>query len=154
TPQSTAQLRGLAGTVLADGSVQLYATEFDNVAGNNSYVFSWNDNTGGVLRVQSANISGTTATITLKEALPAAVPGTTTGLSVNSVGSGRGTFPTAGGFNGVWNATVSADGLSFTYTDNNAGVTSLGTSVGNGTVGQWLNTGSVGGALDPQPVPA
>src|SRR5262249_15533610 len=40
TPQSSAQLRGLAGTVLADGSVKLYASEFDNVAGNNSYILS------------------------------------------------------------------------------------------------------------------
>src|SRR5262249_42642693 len=31
TPQSSAQLRGLAGSVLGNGSVQLYATEFDNV---------------------------------------------------------------------------------------------------------------------------
>src|SRR5262249_35549996 len=66
-----------------------------------------------------------------------------------------GTFPTAGGYNGVWNATVSADGLSFTYTDNNPGLGNLsGSAVGNGTVGQWLNTGAVGGALDPQPTPA
>src|SRR5262249_16185729 len=129
-------------------------TEFDNIAGNNSYVFSWNDNTGGVSRVASANISGSTATITLTDALPAAIRGTTTWLSVNSVGTGSGTFPTAGGFNGVWNATVSADGLSFTYTDSNSGVTSLGTAVGNGTVGQWLNTGSVGSAIDPYPAPA
>src|SRR5262249_52604400 len=36
-----AQLRGLAGTVrydLAGSPVQLYANEFDNVAGNNSYI--------------------------------------------------------------------------------------------------------------------
>src|SRR5262249_54730015 len=60
TPQNSAQLRGLAGTVLANSSVQLYASEFDNVAGNNSYVLGWNDATGGVFRVQSASISGTT----------------------------------------------------------------------------------------------
>jgi hypothetical protein len=159
-PQNTAQLRGMAGTVLSDGSVQLYASEFDNVAGNNSYIFGWNDLTDGglggsnankgVSRVASATHSGNTATITLTDALPVSLRGTTTWLSVNSVGSGTGTFPTSGGFNGVWNATISADGLSFTFTDNNA----LTDVSGSGVVGVWLNTGSVGGALDPQPVPA
>jgi hypothetical protein len=164
TPQNSAQLRGLAGTVLADGSVQLYATEFDNVAGNNSYLFAWNDATDGSLtgpnankgveRVSSATHSGTTATITLTDALPISLRGTTTWLSVSSVGSGSGTFPTAGGFNGVWHATISSDGLSFTYTDNNSLTDVSGSAVGNGTVGQWLNTGAVGGILDPQPTPA
>src|SRR5262249_19722325 len=150
TPQNSAQLRGLSGTVLANGSVQLYASEFDNVAGNNSYILGWNDATPGVLRVASATHSGTTATINLTDPLPSALWGTPTWLSVNSVGSGSGTFPTAGGFNGVWNATINSNGTSFTYTDGNA----LTDVSGSGMVGKWLNTGSIGGALDPQPVPA
>jgi hypothetical protein len=147
-----AQLRGLAGTVLADGTVQLFGTEFDNVAGNNSYVFGWHDTTVGALRVSSATITGTTATVNLTDPLPSSLFNTTTWLAVNSVGSGGGNFATNGGFNGVWNVTVNANGTSFTYTDNNSGVTNV---TGSGVVGQWLNTGAVGNATnDPYPQPA
>jgi hypothetical protein len=219
TPQNSAQLRGLAGTVLTDGTVQLYATEFDNVAGNNSYVLSFHDNSPGVLRIASASHASTTATITTTDTLPlsytpapitaatwasgtatitaanhfyvgetvtvnncdvggfngtftvlsasstqftyslAADPGGsgTTGTanpwaSVDNVGSGSGTFPTDGGFNGVWMVT-SVTSNSFSYTDSNP-LTDVPTASALAVTDLWLNSGATGGALDPQPVPS
>jgi hypothetical protein len=137
TPQTTAQLRGLAGTVLyaSNSNVQLYATEFDNVAGNNSYLLSFLDNTPGILRIASASESGSTATITTQDTLPSSF---TVGASVtvNSVGTGTGTFPTAGGFNGVWTIT-GVSGNSFTYTDSNA--SNLATVTGSGVTDLFLS---------------
>jgi hypothetical protein len=147
-----AQLRGLTGTVLTDGSVQLYSTEFDNVAANNSYLFGWNDPAATNLnRVSNATFGGGTATVTLTDALAPSLRGTTTWLSVNSIGTGGGNFVTNGGFNGVWDATVSADGTQITYADPN----SPANVSGSGMVGVWLNTGSIGDPTnDPYPQPA
>jgi hypothetical protein len=76
TPYGTAgagtssNLRGITGSVDSStpGLVHLYVTEFDNVAGNNSYLLQFDDNTAtaGALPVQitSASESGTTVTFT------------------------------------------------------------------------------------------
>jgi hypothetical protein len=146
TPQTTAQLRGLAGTVLANGTAQLYASEFDNVAGNNSYILGWNDNTPGVIRIASATHTGTTATITTQDALPSSYT-VGTWVSVNSVGT---TPATAGGFNGVWQITA-VSGNTFSYTDGN---TLVDVTTPQGVTDLWLNSGSVGGTTDPYPAPA
>jgi hypothetical protein len=134
TPQPTAQLRGLAGTVLyaSNNSVQLYASEFDNVAGNNSYILGFLDNTPGVLTVTQASESGTTATITARELVSGTIPsGFSNGASVtiNNVSSGTGTTATTGGYNGVFTIsgtpTDNGDGtFSFSYT---AATSGLGT---------------------------
>jgi hypothetical protein len=149
-PQSTAQLRGLTGTVLAGGSVQLYASEFDNVAGNNSYILGWTDSTPGALKVLSATHSGNTATVKLS-ALPASYT-VGTWVSVNQVGSGSGVFADTGGFNGVYQITaIDTVNNTFSYTDNN---TLTDVTTPQGATDLWLNSGSIGGASDHYPTPS
>src|SRR5262249_8631106 len=62
-PQTTAQLRGLAGTVISPTETDLYVTEFDNVGGNISYLLKLTDAGNGV-NIASASEGGTTVTIT------------------------------------------------------------------------------------------
>ena len=137
TPQPTAQLRGLAGTVLysSNGTVQLYASEFDNVAGNNSYILSFTDNTPGIFQIASASESGSTATITTVGTLPSGFTNGST-VTINSVGTGTGNFATAGGYNGVWTiGNLGTDGSghsTFTFTDTNA--SNLATVTGSGVL--------------------
>jgi hypothetical protein len=114
-PQPTAQLRGLTGTVISPTETDLYVTQFDNVAGNNSYVLSFTD-TGTGVSIASASESGSTATITT------ATPNTfTTGQTVviDGVGASTGTGALTSGYNGTWTITV-IDSTHFTYTDTNA----------------------------------
>src|SRR6516165_1523614 len=62
-PQPTAQLRGLAGTVISPTETDLYVTEFDNVADNRSFILKFTDRGTGV-NIASASESGNTVTIT------------------------------------------------------------------------------------------
>jgi hypothetical protein len=115
TPQATAQLRGLAGTVISSTETDLYVTEFDNVAGNNSYILKFTD-TGLGVDVASASESGNTVTITT------AIPNQfTTGQTVviDGVGASTGVGALTSGYNGSWTVTV-IDSTHFTYTDTNA----------------------------------
>jgi hypothetical protein len=155
TPQTTAQLRGVTGTVLAGGNVQLYASEFDNVAGNNSYILSFLDNSPGVTPIASATEVGTTVTLTLPVGinLPASYT-TNAWVSVNKVGTSTGAGADVGGYNGVWQITATGGsagtGFTFSYTDTTSGLT----NASGGVTDNWLNSGSVGGSSDPYPVPA
>jgi hypothetical protein len=159
-----AQLRGLAGTVLPNGNVQLFASEFDNTAGNNSYILGFLDNSPGVLTVTQAQESGNTVTITAKELVAGTIPaGYVNGasISVNNVSTGGGTVATGGGYNGSF--TISGAPVdngngtfSFTYTDTQAsnlgtitnpplGVTGLFTqaTTSSGNVVQTLANGTI-----------
>jgi hypothetical protein len=114
-PQPTAQLRGLAGTVISPTETDLYVTEFDNVAGNNSYLLKFTD-TGSGVSIASASESGSTVTITT------ATPNTFTNgqtVVVDGVGASTGTGALTQGYNGSWTVTV-IDSTHFTYTDTHA----------------------------------
>jgi hypothetical protein len=161
SPQATAQLRGLAGTVLygSPTTIQLYASEFDNVAGNNSYILSFLDNTPGVLTVTQAQEAGNTVTITAKELVAGTVPsGFASGasVSINQVSTGTGTTATTGGYNGVFSIvgtpTDNGNGtFSFTYSDPTTGLGTI-TNPAQGvtdlflapTITQTLADGTVG----------
>jgi hypothetical protein len=127
-PQPTAQLRGLSGTVISRTETDLYVTEFDNVAGNNSYVLKFTDTNTGV-NVASASESGNTVTITT--AVPnsfvtgqrVVVDGITTSLGGTSI--------VTDGYNGSWVITV-IDSTHFTYVDTNAHGTGLATVTNQG----------------------
>jgi Bacterial Ig-like domain (group 3) len=146
-PQASAQLRGLAGTVISPTETDLYVTEFDNVGGNNSYILKFAD-TGTGVNIASASESGNVVTITT--ALPnnfttgqtVAVDGINTGLGGSTIVSD--------GYNGRWTITV-LDSTHFTYTDTNAQGTGLATVTNQGaadvavspTIAATLADGSV-----------
>jgi hypothetical protein len=127
-PQVTAQLRGLTGTVLSATDVSLYASQFDNFAGNNSYILNFEDTTPGVLTVMQASEVGNLVTIKAKELVTGTVPaGFTAGaaVTVNQVSTGGGGIATTGGYNGFFTIsgtpTDNGDGtFNFSYMDGNA----------------------------------
>jgi hypothetical protein len=144
-PPSTGNLRGLAGTVLADGTIQLYASEAVDTPGTgnqNSYLLSFLDNSPGAQKILSATHSGTTATIKLS-ALPASYA-IGTWVSVTGVGSGTGVAADVGGFNGVYQITaIDTVNNTFSYTDNN---TLTDVTTPQGVTDLWLDSGAVGNA--------
>jgi hypothetical protein len=127
-PQPSAELRGLAGTVISPTETDLYVTQFDNVGGNNSYVLKFTD-TGTGVDIASASESGNVVTITT--AIPndfttgqqVAIDGITTGLGGTSI--------VTDGYNGTWAITV-IDSTHFTYTDTNPHGSGLATVSGQG----------------------
>lgn len=122
SPQPSAQLRGLAGTVISPTETDLYVTEFDNVAANNSYILKFTD-TGTGVNIADASEIGNVVTITT------AVPNNfTTGQSivVDGIGTGLGgTSIVTDGYNGTWPIMV-IDSTHFMYTDTNAHGSGLG----------------------------
>jgi hypothetical protein len=121
-PQPTAQLRGLAGTVISPTETDLYVTEFDNVAGNNSYVLKFTD-THSAVNIASASEVGSTVTITtavphnFTEGQTVVVDGITTTLGGTSI--------VTDGYNGgSWVIHV-IDSTHFSYTDTNVHGTGL-----------------------------
>jgi hypothetical protein len=114
--QPSAQLRGLAATMISPTETDLYVTQFDNVAGNDSFILKFTD-TGTGVDIASATEDGNIVTITT--AIPnnfttgqtVVVDGITTGLGGASIVND--------GYNGSWNITV-LDPTHFTYTNTNA----------------------------------
>jgi hypothetical protein len=127
-PQATAQLRGLAGTVIGPTQAALYVSEFDNVAGNNSYILKFNDQGTGVA-IASASESGNLVTITT------ALPNTfSTGqtVAVDGIDAGLGgSALVTDGYNGTWSITV-VDSTHFTYINTNTHNTNLPTVTNQG----------------------
>ncbi len=127
-PQPTAQLRGVAGTVISPTETDLYVTEFDNVAGNNSYILKFTDRGTGV-NIASASESGNTVTITtvvpnnFTTGQTVAVDGIDTGLGGSTI--------VTDGYNGAWPITV-IDSTHFTYRDTNPHGTGLATVTNQG----------------------
>jgi hypothetical protein len=143
-PQPSAQLRGLAGTVISPTETDLYVTEFDNVAGNNSYVLKFTDAGTGV-NIASASESGNTVTITT------AVPHNfTTGQTVvvDGINTGLGgTTIVTDGYNGSWVITV-IDSTHFTFTDTNTHGTGLATVTNQGAANVAVNPSIVNTLAD------
>src|SRR5262249_33916414 len=112
----TAQLRGLAGTVISPTETDLYVTQFDNVAGNGSYVLKFTD-TGTGVAIANASEEGNVVTVTT------AVPhnyATGQAVVVDGIATGLGgTSILTDGYNGTWTVTM-IDSTHFTYTDTNA----------------------------------
>ncbi len=143
-PQDTAQLRGLDGTVVSATETDLYATEFDNVAGNNSYVLKFADR-GTAVNIASAGEAGNVVTITT--ALPhhfatgqtVVVDGIDTGLG--------GTTIVTDGYNGSWTITV-VDATHFTYRDTNPHGTNLATVANQGAADVALTPTTVATLAD------
>jgi hypothetical protein len=127
-PQPTAQLRGLAGTVISPAETDLFVTQFDNVANNNSYLLQFTD-TATAVNLASASESGNQVTITT--ALPhhfatgqrVVVDGINTGLGGSTI--------VTDGYNGAWPVTA-VDDTTFTYTDTNPHGTGLAAVTGQG----------------------
>jgi hypothetical protein len=134
-PQPTAQLRGLAGTVISPTETDLYVTEFDNTAGNNSYLLKFTD-TGTGVNIASATESGNTVTITtaipnsFTDGQTVVVDGITTGLGGTSI--------VTDGYNGTWVIHV-IDSTHFTYTDTNTHGTGLADATGQGAADAAVN---------------
>jgi hypothetical protein len=120
-PQPTAQLRGLAGTVISPTETDLYVSQFDNVGGNDSFILKFAD-TGTGVDIASATEDGNVVTITTM------IPNNfTTGQNVvvDGIPAGLGGASIVNdGYNGTWNITV-LDSTHFTYTDTNAHGTGL-----------------------------
>ena len=126
-PQASAQLRGLTGSVVNGNEVLLTATEFDNVASNNSYILNFDDKGTGVT-VANASETGTTVTITT--ATPNNfVTGQT--VEVDGVGASTGGGTLNAGYNGAWQVTVLSS-TQFTYNDTNTGASGLATVTNQG----------------------
>ena len=143
-PQDTAQLRGLDGTVVNSTETDLYATEFDNIAGNNSYVLKFADR-GTAVNIASASESGNLVTITT--VLP---HNFTTGQTVVVDGvdtSLTGTGIVTDGYNGSWNITV-VDPTHFTYRDNNPHGTNLATFTNQGATDVGLTSTTIATLAD------
>jgi hypothetical protein len=126
-PQPTAQLRGLAGTVINGTETDLYVTEFDNVANNNSYILKFADSGSGVT-IATASEVGNLVTITTS--LP---NNFTTGQTVvvDGIDPGHGGSLVSDGYNGSWQINV-LDSTHFTYTDTNPSGSGLGTVTNQG----------------------
>ena len=138
-PQPTAQLRGIAGTVVSPTETDLYVSQFDNVAGNNSYLLKLTD-TGTGVAIASASEVGNVVTITT--ALP---HGFMTGqrVVVDGIDTGMGgTTIVTDGYNGSWVVTV-VDSTHFTYTDTNPHGTGLATVTGQGAADVAVNPTTV-----------
>ena len=141
------QLRGLAGTVLGNGTVELYTTAYDNAAtttsSDNSIIQQWVDPNQG-FAITSANLSGTTATITTL-GNPNWVSGVTQVqidgvVTTSGTSNGLGTGATSTGFNGIF--TVSGSGNTWTYTDTHS-FTGLATSLTNVGAAQAIVSGTI-----------
>jgi hypothetical protein len=143
-PQPTAQLRGLAGTVISPTESDLYVTEFDNVAGNNSYILKFTD-TGTGVNIASASETGNKVTITT------AVPNnfqTGQTVVVDGIDTGLGgTTILTDGYNGAWTVTV-IDSTHFTYTDTNAHGSGLGTVTNQGAADVAVSPATVAKLAD------
>jgi hypothetical protein len=140
-PQPTAQLRGLAGTVISPTETDLYVTEFDNVAGNNSYVLKFADSGTGVA-IASASETGNTVTITTMIANQF-----TTGQSVVVDGINTGGSATTSGYNGSWHITV-LDPTHFTYTDTNPDGSNLATVNNQGAADVAVSSSTIAHLAD------
>ncbi len=125
------QLRGITGTVLPSGVVQLYTTAYDNTAtstsSDNSLVQSWTDpNTGNA--ITRATESGTTVTLTFATNVAPAWLNQmiqVDGVVVTTANSnGLGGAAINAGYNGIFQV-LSVSGNTLTYTDTNSGASNL-----------------------------
>jgi hypothetical protein len=122
-------MRGIAGTVISPTEADLYTTAFDNKANHSSYVQKWVDTGLGVAVAKAEITSGTTVQITTL------TPNTFTEgqtVVIDGVGSTTGAGALTNGYNGSWVIHV-IDSTHFTYTDSNAGATTLATVTNQGS---------------------
>jgi hypothetical protein len=121
TGDVSGQLRGLTGTVVSPTEALLTVTEFDNVAGNNSYLMTFDDAGSGVSIANASITTGTTVEITT------ATPNNFTEgqtVEIDGVGASTGAGALTAGYNGAWSIHV-IDSTHFTYNDTNTGASSL-----------------------------
>ncbi len=141
------QLRGLTGTVLANGTVELYTTAYDDSAQDNSIIEQWVDPNSGV-SVVKATESGTTVTLTTRGSLGSSLGSVQIdGVVVTTATSnGLGLAALNQGYNGDFSLTLvsaNSDGTyTYTYTDTNSGANNLAEIDNTGAADQTL-TGTV-----------